>query len=169
MRCGHAGGSSGDLLAGEREVDLGALAGGDAHRRRRALETGADALHRVLAGRQIARLETALILAHHHEGQVAIGVLELDHRADDRLAAGIIHHTLYRALVVRRPGGPGDEHGSRRNSERETSRDVPERHMNSSVWLVEFWLVEFWLVEPAALPTASLVLKGLFGSGRPVI
>jgi hypothetical protein len=42
--------------------------------------------------------------------------------------------------------------------------------MNSSVWLVEFWLVEFWLVEfrlvePAALPTASLVLKGLFEAG----
>jgi len=157
------------LLAGEREVDLGALASGDAHRRRRALETGADALHRVLAGGQVVRLETALILARHHEGQVAISVLQFHHGTDDRLAAGIIHHTLYRALVVRRAGGPGDKHGPRRNSERETSRDVPECHMNSSVWLVEFWLFEFWLVEPAALPTAPLVLEGLFGPGRPVI
>src|SRR5580700_1350888 len=124
-RCGHAGANCGDCLLASARSTLALWPA--------ATLTGADALHRVLAGRQIARLETALVLADHHEGQVAIGILQFHHRTDDRLAAGIIDHTLYRALVVRRPGGPGDEHGSRRNPERETSRDVPEHHVNSSV------------------------------------
>jgi hypothetical protein len=92
MRCGHAG---------QRKIDLRTLAALDRQRRRpAAFEAATDALHHVLARRQVVGVEAALLLAHHHEGEMALPIGELHHGAGYRLPGRIVHDALNGAAVA---------------------------------------------------------------------
>ncbi len=94
------------LLVGKRQVELRVLAALDIHGRRFvAFETGPDTLNHVFTGRQVVRFKAALLLAHHHEGQMAVCIGELHHGAGNRLAGRVIHHALNDGAIIGRLGG----------------------------------------------------------------
>lgn len=125
------------MPGGEREIDVRTLATLDLDGGRLgALEAAADPLDGIFARRQVAGLEAALVLAHHHESQMAVSIDEFHHGAGNRLAGRIIDNALNDAAAVGRLGGR--RHDAERDAGGKKSSEVLQCHVLSSWWLL-FW------------------------------
>ena len=103
------------------------------------MQVAANALHPVTAGRQVFRLEAALLAADHHEGQALLIVLQFHEGAGDRLPRCVVDDTGQDAVVLRRRDRKrGDQHRCRRASREQIPRNAPAVHLFLSLCVV--WL-----------------------------
>ena len=121
----------GTPLGVEEQADLGILAAGlDGDVAEPfALIVAGDALHAVLARRQVFHLEPALVAADHHEGQSPLVVLELDEGAGHRLAGGVADDPRHRAAVCGPHGRRRDHEGGGGNSRSQRAMNASRRHV----------------------------------------
>ena len=82
------------LVVGERDIGGRRFVGRQSHRRRLALETVADALHRVIPGRQIIHGVAALRLADDHERETSLGIEQFDIGSGKHLPGRGLDHAL---------------------------------------------------------------------------
>ena len=111
----------GSLLVGERHVGRRGLLARQRHLRQLALEAVADALHRVIARRQVVHRVTALGLRDRHESEAALGIDQFDVRAGQRLPGRTLDHALHasgKVLRLRRETcrKRSDQHGATKQS-----------------------------------------------------